>query len=373
MATPAKPEVGDAATHASPQETQQSAPRAAIRPRGSKPVGIKEVAARAGVSWKTVSNVVHERSNVRPETRERVLAAIRELGYRPNLAGRQLRQGRTNTLLFAVSVINSPYFGALAETLIARAERRGISVLIELTHGDREAERRIAAGARHRSVDGIIFNPISLSADDFAAARDDTPLVVLGERLYGANADHVSIDNVASARELTQHCLDRGARSLAYVGGHEPRDATGYLRFQGFREQLRVAGIEVEPSQLHATRRYDREEGRMIGARIANAVHLPDAVICANDLLAMGVMHELQQRGVSVPGQVRVAGWDNAPESEYLRPALTTIAPDIGGVAERAIDEVLRRIDGDDTPWRDSFVPHRLIARESTGSARPPR
>src|SRR3954453_13087546 len=166
---------------------------------------IKDVARHAGVSVKTVANVINDFPFVSAATRAKVQQALKDLDYRPNLSARQLRGGRTGVVALAVPEISAPYFAELAAQFVQQAKGHNWTVLIDETQGDRGSERVVLDGIKSPLVDGLIVSPLALSAADIGARRDSTPLVLLGERLARAPIDHVSIDNVDGARTATAH------------------------------------------------------------------------------------------------------------------------------------------------------------------------
>jgi LacI family transcriptional regulator, repressor for deo operon, udp, cdd, tsx, nupC, and nupG len=334
-----------------------------------RPARIQDVAQRAGVSWKTVSNVLHGRSNVRPETRARVQAAIAELNYRPSLASRQLRMGRTHLLALAVPAISEPYFGELAHAMIEGAALSGYTVLIDETHGAAEQEGVVAEGFQVRLIDGIIFSPLSMTGPQIAARRDRTPMVLIGEHATSEDAglDLVTIDNVASAEEATRHLLQAGRRRIAFLGyqAWRPR-GTGQLRLKGYEQALRSARLPVDRGLVLEADAFSREQGEARVTELLPRIREVDALVCANDLLAVGAIRALRRAGVSVPDEVAVLGWDGTPEGAFTQPSLTTVAPDKQALARTAIDALLRRIEGDSSPPATHVVPHCLVVREST-------
>ncbi|MFD6134818.1 LacI family DNA-binding transcriptional regulator [Isoptericola sp. NPDC060257] len=337
----------------------------------TKPPGVKDVAAAAGVSWKTVSNVVNGTGRVGAATRGRVERVIADLGYRPNLAGRQLRQGRTGILALAVPQIDSPYFSTLAHETIEVAAARGYRVLIDETRGVPEAERLVARGFDVRLIDGIVFSPLDLSLDDVDELRGSTPMVLLGERPWhpgGAlTTDHVSIDNVAAAREATRHLLGTGRRRLAFLGAEpDVPERSGAPRQRGFVEELRAAGLEVRPPWLLPVADYSRRSGARAVEDVLPRAGEIDGLVCGNDLLALGAMHALRTNGVRVPEDVGVVGWDNTEDGRYANPGLTTIAPDVRGVAEAAVGRLVAQVERTGGAPEDVVVPHRLLVRESS-------
>ena len=201
---------------------------------------LKDVASRAGVSRATVSNVVNGHANVSAATRAKVHSAIDELNYRPNMAARNLRRGRSGLIALAVPELDIPYFAELAAHLVTAAERLGWTVLVDQTGGDNERERLVLDGFRSQLIDGLIISPLATGRHDLVARRDTTPLVLLGERVYDGPADHVSIDNVAAARAATEHLLQGGRRRIAAIGEQRrPSSGTARLRLQGYVEASR--------------------------------------------------------------------------------------------------------------------------------------
>ncbi|MFD2794092.1 LacI family DNA-binding transcriptional regulator [Promicromonospora vindobonensis] len=335
-------------------------------------VGIKEVAAAAGVSWKTVSNVVNGTGRVGDVTRARVEAVIAELGYRPNLAGRQLRRGRTNTLALAVPWVHAPYFSVLAHEVIDVGSTRGYRVLIEETRSSRDTELEVARGFDVQAIDGIIFSPLELTPAEIDEARGSVPLVLLGERAdpdpsRARRTDHVSIDNVDAAAQVTTHLLETGRRRLAFLGA-EPRGAgrTGAQRVQGFLDAHAAAGLEVDERWVLQVPQFSRSSGAATVEQVLPRIGEIDGLVCANDELALGALHALRLNGVRVPTDLAVTGWDNTEDGRFSNPSLTTVAPDLRAIAETAVDRILAQLANAATEPVDALVPHRLLIREST-------
>lgn len=328
---------------------------------------VKDVALRAGVSWKTVSNVVNGRPSVRPETRARVEDAIEELGYRTSLVGRQLRSGRTNFLALAVPEILVPYFAGLAREIIRSAKSHGYTVLITETNADPDQELDAARGFGNHFADGIILSPTALDAATILANHGGTPLVLLGERVDSSHVDHVTIDNEASGREATTHLLGIGCERILFVGANQESPyGTGWLRMLGYRQALESAGRAFDPSAVIATDEYSRRTGaRTVRALLDSGVPF-DGLVCGNDLLAIGSIYALREHGIRVPDDVAVVGWDDAEEGAYSCPTLTTIAPDVAAIADTAVELLLRRVEGHQDGHREVVVGHVLRRREST-------
>ncbi|PSK91274.1 LacI family transcriptional regulator [Haloactinopolyspora alba] len=330
---------------------------------------LKDVADRAGVSFKTVSNVINDHPNVTEKTRAKVLKAVEELRYRPNMTARSLRHGRSGFLAIALPELMSPYFASLASAIGAVAKRQGLIVLIEETFGEPEREQIVLEGLDSHLIDGVIFSPMATPARDVAARLDATPMVLLGERGHPAGYDHIAIDNVRAAREVTEHLLGLGRRRIAAVGA-ERGAGTGGLRARGYRRALQDAGVEVDPSIVVSRVRYDRASGARAMTGLLDRGSGVDAVFCFNDAMALGALRVLRERGYRVPDDVAVAGFDDIEDGRYSSPSLTTVAPDVPFIAEEAVRLVLRRLAEPDAPAERIEVPFELRTRESTTGPR---
>lgn len=332
-------------------------------------VSLADVAERAGVSAKTVSNVVHGNPRMSARTRERVEAVIQELGYRPNLAARNLRRGRTGLIALAVPELHVPYFAELATYVIDAAQERGYTVLIDQTEQDRERELTLVAGTVARMVDGIILSPIAIRPEDLRDRRDRTPIVLLGERVAPGTADHVAIDNTAAARLATEHLLGLGRRRIAAIGAQSTAPMTaGGLRLTGYRSALRAAGIRAAEELIVPTPTFFRADGAAAMRILIERDARPDAVFCFSDLLALGALRVMHDHGVRVPDDVALLGFDDIEDGRYSIPRLTTIAPDKRAIAEEAVALLLQRIGGDESPPQNVVTAADLVVRESCGA-----
>jgi DNA-binding LacI/PurR family transcriptional regulator len=336
-------------------------------------VSLKDVAALAGVSVRTVSNVVNRFPHVAPDTRARVEQALEQLNYRPNLAARNLRRGRSGLVGLVVPEIDSPYFGELAGHLVRAAEERSWTVLVDQTGGDPARERAFLEGAAAGFVDGLVFSPWGLGAADLRRDAEDLPLVLLGERTSDGVAHHVAIDNVAAAAQATEHLLALGRRRIAAIGVQQHlTNETARLRLEGYRAALRSAGLapderyEVQVAALH------RADGAEAMRHLLSLPDRPDAVFCFSDQLALGAMRSAHEAGLRIPGDLAVVGFDDIEDGRYSYPSLTTVSPDKHEIAVRALECLDERLDGKPSSLAlDIVVPHRLLVRESSGATQP--
>lgn len=337
-------------------------------------VRLSDVAARAGVSVKTVSNVVNGYVHVTPATRARVQAALEELNYRPNLSARSLRQGRSGLIALAVPALDMPYFAELARAVVEAAGGLGWTVLVDQTDGLRERELQVASGLRGHLIDGLILSPVALEADELEHSQGDIPLVLLGEKIAGGPVDHVAVDNVEAARVATAHLFELGRRRVAAIGYQaSPYAASGVaaLRRRGYETALAEVGLTTEAPLTREVTGFRRVDGAEAMAALLDLAEPPEAVFCFNDQLALGALRTLADRGVDVPEEVAVIGFDDIEDGRWSTPTLSTVAPSKEAIARQAVEMLGERIaQRDEVPARDVRVGFELLPRESTlGSA----
>jgi len=333
-------------------------------------VTLKDVANIAGVSVKTVSNVVNGYAFVKPENRRRVEEALSATGYRPNLGARNLRRGRTGFIALMVPELGIPYFGELAALVLTAAQAHDWNVLIEQTRGTRDSERSSIASLGPHLIDGAIISPEALLPADLDHLDAGVPLVMLGEHALDVEIDRVMIDNVLAAHTAVAHLTAMGRRRIACIGAN-PHRGTSTLRLQGYRAALAEAGLPMDEALVAPVAKYHRREGAEAMRALLALPEPPDAVFCLNDLLAVGALRAAAEAGCRVPTDLAVVGFDGSDEGAYTAPTLTSIAPDKTAIAERAVDRVRARIAGEAPEGTEQIItPFRLDVRESTTGPR---
>lgn len=347
---------------------------AAPSPR-RRPPRLRDVAELAGVSVKTVSNVVNDFPHVSPSMRAKVRAAIEELGYRPQIAGKQLRSGTSDIITLAVPSLTFTYFSDLAQSFIDEARTRRRTILLHSLSQGLEQELELIEGHRQTLGDGIIYNPLQLPEERLAAlATLPQPTVLIGEHVDPCalphGVDYARVDNVAAMAEATAHLLAARPRRIAFLGvlpagDLVPAHSTAALRIAGFREAVAQAGLDPADALEQTVPDWHRHDGRVSTHALLDAHPEVSAIAAANDELALGALTALRERGLRVPEDVAVTGYDDIPETPFASPALTTISPDKRGLARVALDMLLERIAGLDGPGRTVTVPHALVVRES--------
>jgi len=307
-----------------------------------RPPGMMDVARRAGVSHQTVSRVLNGTDPVRPETRERVLEAIEELGYRRNMSARALVTSRSR--LIGVIVADSEYSGPnLASTAIQTAAReRGYATVIAAIRdtGHREVSQVTGMLLDH-AVEGIIvIAPQPPLVEELSEIGRRVPVVVIADGVEVTDGMHpVSVDQHRGARFATEHLIELGHQRIAHVGGPSSWfDARE--RETGWRETLTAEGL-TPPDVIRGD--WSSESGYAAGIRLVDE-GLPDAVFCANDYMALGLLAAFSERGVAVPDEVSVVGFDDITGSAHFQPALTTVRQPFHTLGETSVGMLLDAI-----------------------------
>ncbi|MEV4108464.1 LacI family DNA-binding transcriptional regulator [Nonomuraea sp. NPDC049695] len=330
-------------------------------------VTMSDVAKLSGVSKMTVSNVINGRAGVSDQVRRRVMEAVRQSGYRVNVSARTLRSGRTGVIGLAVPEIDRPYFGRLAAHVIEQASEHGFHVAIEQTGAAAHAEIDAINHSYTLHFDGLILSAVGVDPQDSRLASGDYPIVMLGEQDFGAKFDHVAMPNEEGTKAATAHLIDRGCRRIGIVTGSS-LDGVNVVtrRYQGYRAALAERGLDPDPALLFTADGMALESARDAAHRLVDSGQEIDGVVAVSDTVAQGVLRGLADRGVRVPEDVRLIGFDDISESAYMVPSLSTVAPDHRWMAAKAVELVTARIQDPSRPAREYTAPFELKVREST-------
>ena len=330
---------------------------------------IYEVSKLAGVSLATVSRVINYTGKVSPKTRKRVEEAMKELGYRPNSIAQSLASNRSNCVGVLVSELHGPIFGAMLDTIESELRHAGKFAIFSVGHNESEKEKEGIQFLARRNCDALILHVEALKADYFLENAGAMLPFVLINRDEARLADRcIRLDNETGGYLATQHLLELGHRTIGYISGPAGwGDADA--RLQGHRRALREYGVDFDERLLYVGD-YSIEAGRLGAMQLLEANPGLGAVVCANDDMAAAAMGLLRDRGLVVPQDISVMGFDNARWSSFLHPRLTTIdypAHELGRMAARW---VLRNVYGrEDVEPKQDFLP-KLVIRESCA---PPR
>lgn len=324
-------------------------------------VSIKEVALAAGVSTATVSRVLSNKPYVRPELHERVMSAVEQLGYRPNLVARSLRSQQSNTIGLIVSDIRNPFFTSVSRAVEDYANEHGLTLLLCNTDEDPNKEALYLHSMKDQNVSGLIFSPTRQSARNYDSIKSDIPTVVIDRTVRDADVDVVLLDNVDSAHRLTNHLIENGCRNLAGIFGEA--SVTGRERQQGFEKAMREHGLmsihlKFVPHHI--------EDGYNATMEMLQTSSRPDGLIASNSLLLAGALKACRDSHMRIPADIALAGFDDAIWTTLVEPALTVIAQPTDEIGRTAVELLLKRIESPDGPFREVILKGRLIERESS-------
>jgi len=333
---------------------------------------IYEVAKQAGVSTATVSRVMSgPREAVSPETRERVMRVVSELGYTPNAAAKNLRTLRSGKLLVTVPDISNPFFSLILQGIEEAAMREGYSVLLGDTQHDSEREERYASMLKKKEADGLIFLGHRLPKEAEALVQSTAPRcapVVNGcEFSPRLGVPSVHIDNAKAAYEAMGHLYDLGHRRIAVITGPLVSPLSRD-RLRGAMARATAAGAKDDFIVLHGD--FSIESGIAAAERVLGRHDGPTAVFCFNDEMAMGVIETARRRGVSVPSDLSVVGFDDIRFARHIDPPLTTIAQPMREIGEGCVRLLIEILRGDTIAPVSVTLPHELTIR---GTTAPPK
>ncbi|MFN8620982.1 MAG: LacI family DNA-binding transcriptional regulator [Chloroflexota bacterium] len=329
----------------------------------------RDVAKRAGVSTSTVSHVVNGTRVVSDELRARVLQAMHDLGYEANAVARSLKTRRSHLVALVASDIGNPFFTAVVRGVEDVVTQRGYTLVLGSTGEDPHREEAYLRLLGAQRVDGLILAPAGDRypyLDRIMHTRG--AFVLLDRTLPGPNVPAVLLDNVDAARVATRHLLSLGHRRIGMVTGRAGISSTAE-RTDGYRIELAAAGLPFDPA-LVADGRSRLDDGRRATAQLLDLAERPTALVVANNLMTIGAVAAIEERGLCVPRDVAVVGFDDALWADVLHPRLTTIAQPTYELGRAAADLLLRRIETPDVhvPLRTAMS-GRLIVRESCGAA----
>jgi LacI family transcriptional regulator len=326
---------------------------------------IYEVSKLAGVSLATVSRVINKTAPVREATREKVEAAMKELGYRPNSVAQSLASNRSNSIGILVPELGGPFYAELLSRIENEFRRVGKHVIIAAGHSDEELERESIEFLRSRNCDALILHVEAVSDDYLRGLADSGCAFVLMNRLVEQLADRcINLDNLLGGYLATKHLLELGHRTIAYVSGPMwKRDAQE--RYQGHQRALQEFGVPFD-SNLVFEGDY-QETGGVKALQYFRSLDKPfTALVCANDEMASGAITTAHDLGMDLPTQLSVVGFDNVNFAHYTYPKLTTIDYPLGEIGHMAAQWVLKNVY--QQPIKDIravFAPQ-LVIRDST-------
>lgn len=331
-------------------------------PAGGRPT-VHTVAARAGVSIASASRVLNGVGGSE-ETVRKVRAAAAEVGYVPNAIARSLQSQRTGLIAFAVEDIGNPVYVAMMRAIEAVVAESGRQLLVHATGGRVDNETALVRRLAHRYVDGMIISPIRITEAHLQAlAGSPVPVVVIGQLPGDAPVDNVRTDSRTGVALAVDHLVAGGRRRIGFLNG--PLDTVpGAARDIGFRAALARHGLPLDEGLIEVGD-FQYAAGRAAAERLL-ARGRPDALLCANDLIALGALHALLVAGISVPREVALVGMDDTELAQMAFPQISSVSLGSATRAHRAAELLLERIDQPDLPPRRIAVPPSLAVRASS-------
>ena len=332
------------------------------------PITSKDIARAANVSQATVSRVLSGNANVQAETRERVLAVMRKLNYRPNGMARAMRTSRTGNIGVVVSRLANPLYPEMLQVLGQSLTEAGLRMMVWST--DETDEGSAASAVRESLVDGVIMTTATaLSAPLYEAVMLNAPVVLIHRVVEGWPCDQVGSDNARGAVEVADYIMRAGRKRIGIIEG-APLASTIRLRQQAFRARLGELGRPLDPSLTIRVDSFSHKTGYDAALYMLDLAQPPDVLFCVNDVLALGARDAARTRGVSVPEQLWIIGYDDIEMASWPAFDLTTVRQPIRRMAEEAVTLLRSRIAGGGETHSQICLPNELVIRGSTGSWR---
>ena len=326
---------------------------------------IRDVAKRAGVAPMTVSRVINGSGYTSEATRRRVEAAIEELNYVPNSLARSLRSNQTHTLALVLSDVTNPFWTTVARGAEDAASQAGFNIILCNTDESEEKQAQYLAMLLQKQVDGFILVPAGSRIEPVAAIQArQVPLVVLDRCVPGAEVDVVRGASWQGAYDMVAYLLELGHRRIAMLSG--PADlSVSQERVAGYRRALQKAGL-TPAEELILYGPFTQVGGYQMMEQMLSNSEPPTAVFAGNNFIAIGAMHALREAGLHVPDDMSLVAFDDLPDGFLLEPFLTVVVQPAYELGQRAVEQLLHRIEGDhSTPIHEVILPTELIIRRS--------
>ena len=331
---------------------------------------IRDIAAKSGYGVGTVSRVINDQPNVSDRARERILAVMAELGYEPNSNARYLKMRSQTPVAVFVMGVGNRMFDDILGPLQAALAREDEQIVVTYLNGDVDEVRAAIDYQQARHPKGMVFLGGELESFRASFREIETPSVLVtadASQLGFANLSSVTIDNVAAARSAVGHLLERGHRRIGIVGGNRASGQIGELRLRGAEQALRGHGIELDYERDFEPCDFIEVGGYEATTRLLERTGDLTAVFALGDVVAFGALRAIVDRGLSVPDDISLIGFDDTAFSQYAVPRITTIRQDAARLAERAAKLLLSAL-RDGSPATHELVDFELVERESVGS-----
>jgi LacI family transcriptional regulator len=328
-------------------------------------VTIYDVAREAGVSMATVSRVVNNNPNVKPQTRKKVFEAIERLGYRPNAVARGLASKKTTTVGVVIPDISNSIFAEVARGIEDIANMYHYNIILCNADKKKEKEIRVINTLLEKQVDGLLFMGGVVTEDHIQAFRTSSvPVILCGTKDEGHSMPSVDIDHEMAAFDAVSYLVAQGHRNIGMISGTLEDPANGFARYQGYKKALEAAEIPLRENYVRVGN-YRYESGIEATKYFLELGERPTAIFSATDEMAIGAIHTIQDYGLKVPEDISVISIDNIRMASMVRPLLTTVAQpmyDIGAVSMRLLTKLMNKESPDN---QQVVLPHEIIHRNS--------
>lgn len=337
-----------------------------------KKVNIKDIAKLANVSHTTVSRALNNKSRIRPETKEKILALAKELGYRPNFIARSLVMRRTKTLGLVITNIANPFYTELAQGIEKTATKLGYNIILCSTQSDITVEKQYIEMLRSKGVDGIIFSSAHIEDPNIVAlAEEEFPIILVNRRTYHPTVkekiDYVGVDNILGGFLAVEHLIRLGHQRIGVIGG-STESSVGLERLEGGRKALKAYGLN-QRNDYFVEGNFLKRSGYQKGKQFLRMAEPPTAIFAANDYMALGVYQALLEEGIRVPEEVALIGFNDIEFTSMKGIELTTIGQKKFEMGAIAVEMLVEKIEkgGNRTSAKETFLAPELIIRKTCG------
>ncbi|MFW5985865.1 MAG: LacI family DNA-binding transcriptional regulator [Halanaerobiales bacterium] len=325
---------------------------------------IRDVAEKADVSIATVSRVLNDQISVSPDTRKKVQIAIKELDYQPNYLGRNLRRAETKMILVILQNISNPFYSKVVRGIEEMGHRQEYNIMICNTDSDPERERTYLELLVNRLVDGVILMEPEIDGFELSQISKNYPVVQCCEYKEELDVSHVSIDNVAAGYTAVNHVLSLGHTRIGMISGYN-RLLSAKQREEGYKKALEEAGIDYDPGLIKLGS-YGYTGGLRAAKELLAMKDRPTAIFAISDITAIGAIKAIKEKGLKVPDDMAVVGFDNTSIASMYEPGLTTISQPRFDMGKIAMKVLLKLIKSEENEPESIYLEHELIIREST-------
>lgn len=328
---------------------------------------IKDVAEKAGLSVTTVSRFLNQHPYISDDKKEKILAAMKALDYEPSTVAQQMRGVKTHRIGVLISRITNPFFASLVDALEVTARQNGYSVLIVQNHNSVGEEKNCLDLLKKKIIDGLILCAVENDKTVIEAYQKYGPVLLCNTSIESTTLPVIRVDDQNATFRAIQYLAEKGHRHIAYsTGGGFDENGHGKRRNIGFIEAMRASNLAIN-DQLVFRHMHTYADGLQLGERIYNLpkAERPDAIFAGSDEVACGLISSLSARGVNIPGDIAVMGFDNLPVAEMITVPLTTVSQPVNQLGRISVEYLLSLINGRQYQYDEALLTSDLIVRKS--------